>query len=99
MNGLAPASISALFIIEVLAAFVAGAGAGIMHFGLLRKNVDVFLSGGSVMRAVTLQTGRLVLTGVTLYVAARFGGGLVLLAALAGFLPARHLMLRQIGGA
>ncbi|MGP8232091.1 MAG: ATP synthase subunit I [Methylovirgula sp.] len=99
MNALAPAGISALLVIEAVAAFVAGAGAGIAHFGLLRKNVDLFLSGGSAMRAVVLQIGRLAVTGLTLYVAVRFGGVLVLLAALAGFLSARQLMLRQIGGA
>lgn len=99
MNVFALDGISALLVIETVAAFAAGAGAGIAHFGLLRKNVDVFLSSGSAMRAVALQIGRLAVTGLTLYVAVRFGGAPVLLAALAGFLAARHLMLRQMGGA
>ena len=44
MNALAPEGISASLIIEMLAAFAIGAGASMTHFGLLRKNVDVFFS-------------------------------------------------------
>ncbi len=95
MTSLAPGTLLAA---KIIAGFLAGAGVGLFHFGLLQKNIEILIACGSTVRAVALHAIRFIGTGTTLYFAARFGA-LPLLAAAAGILPARWLALRHVGGA
>ena len=77
-------------ILWLLSGLVAGAG----HFALLRWNTGLYLSRGSVLRAVTVQALRIaVVTGVLLVIAA-WHGSLSLLMAAIGVLLARMVVLR-----
>ncbi|HUB49698.1 MAG TPA: ATP synthase subunit I [Acetobacteraceae bacterium] len=76
-------------ILWLLSGLVAGAG----HFALLRWNTGLYLSRGSVLRAVTVQALRMAVTGVLLVIAA-WHGSLSLLMAAIGVLLARMVVLR-----
>jgi len=95
MTNLAPGT---LLVAKMIAGFLAGAGVGLLHFGLLQKNIEILVACGSMVQAVALHAIRFIGTGATLYFAARFGA-LPLLAAAMGILPARWLALRHVGGA
>lgn len=87
-----------LLVAEMIAAFLAGTGVGLAHFALLRKNIDILLTSSAMARAGAVHAARFVGTSVALYFTARFGA-LPLLAAAAGVLPARWLVLRRMGNA
>jgi F1F0 ATPase subunit 2 len=80
---------AATSILWLLSGLVAGAG----HFALLRWNTGLYLSRGSVLRAVTVQALRMAVTGVLLVIAA-WHGSLSLLMAAIGVLLARMVVLR-----
>jgi len=80
----------------VAAAALAGLALGLAYFASLRRAVAIFAAGGSWRAPAALTFGRLALAVVVLGAAAKLGPA-ALLAAFAGFLAARALMLRRQG--
>jgi F1F0 ATPase subunit 2 len=76
--------------------FAGGVLLGLAYFRVLRWTTDLIVNGGSPVLALSLSLGRLVMIGAGFYLAVLFGG-LALLAALAGVLTVRTLMLRRKG--
>ena len=70
--------------------------AGALHFTLLRRNADLFVSGGSPLAAIGLQLGRMATTAGVLLIAA-LNGWVSLLAATAGLMAARQVVVRRLG--
>ena len=83
----------------VMLFFFAGLGfaGGLAHFTVLKRAVAVLLRGGPPA-ALALYLLRFPLTALTLGLSVT-GGGVSMLAALAGFLVARVAALRQQSGA
>ena len=77
----------------LLAAFVAGAGLAAAHFGSLWWSV-VLVGTGRTGLGVAVQSLRFLALGAALVVIARLGGG-PLIAAVAGLVAARALLLRR----
>lgn len=90
MNGLSFAQSPA---VPALAALAAGVAVGFIHFRTLRRTADAFV-GGRAARALALQLVRLALIGGFLFAAAR-AGALPLLAAAAGVLAGRALVMAR----
>lgn len=78
--------------------FLGGLLLGFAYFRALRKTTDLIVGGGPMFLGLALTLGRLALLGAGFYVAV-LAGGTALLAALAGVLCAKGLMLRQRGDA
>jgi hypothetical protein len=76
-----------------MACFLGGLLLGYGYFRALRATTDLILHGGSMMFGLGLTVGRLGVIGLGLYLAV-LGGALALLAALAGVLCAKALILR-----
>ncbi len=74
--------------------FAGGLVLGLVYFRALRGTADLIVGGGPPLLGLVLTLGRLAVLGAGLYVAVLVGG-LALLAALAGVLCAKGLMLRQ----
>jgi hypothetical protein len=74
--------------------FAGGVLLGLAWFRVLRWTTDLIVNGGSPVLALTLSLGRLVVIGAGFSLAVLFGG-LALLAALAGVLTVRAVMLRR----
>lgn len=70
---------------------------GVAHLRGLRITADLLVRGERPLLALALTLGRFVLLGAGLYVAA-LAGALALLAAFAGVLCAKALVLRGTGG-
>lgn len=77
---------------------LAGAGAGALHFLAIARDVQVLTHGGSVLAALGLRLGRILLTVIVLAAAARQGWP-VLLGAAAGFMAVRQVVLNRLGTA
>ena len=75
--------------------FAGGLILGFAYFRALRWTADLILGGGRPLLGLALTFGRVAFLGAGFYVAV-LSGGLALLAALAGMLCAKALMLRQI---
>jgi hypothetical protein len=71
---------------------LAGVLAGAAHFGLLRRNVDLWLGGGGAIAAAVLPLGRLALTSAVLAFSALHGRQ-ALLGCAAGMICARAAVL------
>lgn len=82
--------------LSVLLFLALGAVAGMAHFAALAGDAAMLVHGGSAMRAIALRLGRFLLTTVVLLLAA-LHGWISLLAATAGFMAARGLLLRRLG--
>ncbi|HEY0180984.1 MAG TPA: ATP synthase subunit I [Dokdonella sp.] len=67
---------------------------GLVHFGLLARNVALFAAGRAAA-AFALQLARIAATAAALVLLARAGGAAALVAALAGLLAARAFVLRR----
>ncbi len=67
---------------------------GLAYFRALRWTTDLIVNGGSPVLALALSLGRLIMIAAGFYLAVLFGG-LALLAALAGVLAVKTLMLRR----
>jgi len=78
----------------LLLGFAVGAGVGLAYFRALRLTTDMIVGGGSALLVLALTLGRLALLGAIFFVMA-LAGGPALLAALAGILVAKALMLRH----
>ncbi len=75
------------------ACFVGGFLLGFVYFRALRLTADLIVGHGSPLLGLALALGRLALLGIGFYVAVLMGG-LALLAALAGVLVAKFIMVR-----
>lgn len=73
-----------------------GAAAGACHFIAIAKGADLFVAGAFPGWPIALMLGRWALTVAVFWYAARDGAAM-LLAAAAGFMAARHMVLRQLG--
>lgn len=82
------------FAIMIIIAACAGVAFGYAFFTALRINCDLYLQGGSVGLAIFMHVVRLGAVGGLFYISAQFGVATVL-AALAGFLLARAVTLRN----
>jgi hypothetical protein len=78
--------------------FAGGLGMGFAYFRTLRTTAGLLVRGERPLLGLALTFGRLVCLGAGLYVAVLVGG-LALLAALAGVLCAKTIMLRRMRGA
>jgi hypothetical protein len=72
-----------------------GAGAGALHFFLLRRNVDLLVAGGSPLRAAAAILGRFALT-VVIFLFAAMSHGVAVLWMLGGFVAARSAAVRLV---
>ena len=72
----------------------AGVVIGGIHFLTLRWNVRMLAAGRSLLPAMAVQFGRFAAIGIVLAVIAGYFGALPLLAATAGILAARTLIVR-----
>ncbi|HEY0270800.1 MAG TPA: ATP synthase subunit I [Sphingomonas sp.] len=74
-----------------------GVGAGALHFAAISRDADHLIRGdGSAARAIGRKLGRMALT-VTVLILAALHGWVALLAAMAGLLAARQMVLRRLG--
>lgn len=89
-------SLVPLFLVLTLC-FLGGLAVGYAYFRALRATADLIVGGGSVLLGLGLTLGRFAGLGLGLYLAVQ-GGALALLAALAGILSAKALMLRRVNG-
>ena len=80
--------------LTLTACFLGGGVLGYAYFSALRATADLIVRGGSVLLALGLTLGRVGFLGLGLFVAV-LGGALALLAALAGVLSAKALIIRQ----
>jgi hypothetical protein len=78
--------------VQIVAGALFGFLAGLVNFAILRGDVRRWLSGGPMARFLVGQCARLALLTAIFFLAARFGA-LALLAALAGLLAARTVMV------
>lgn len=87
--------LSSLSLLVTLPVFLlVGLVLGCAYFRAVRATADLVVSQGNPLRAVALTLGRLTLLCTGFYLAVQ-AGGLPLLAALAGVLGARALLLRR----
>lgn len=70
-----------------------GLAAGLAFFTALRLNVGLYVSGGSVLLPAAFHVGRMAALAVALLLVVQCGA-VALLAALAGLLVARAIVLR-----
>ena len=78
----------------LIVCFLGGLLLGYAYFRALRATTELIVGGGSVLLGLGLTLGRLAFLSAGLYLAV-LGGALALLAALAGVLCAKALLLRQ----
>jgi Cu/Ag efflux pump CusA len=74
--------------------FLAGLVLGYAYFRAVRETADLIVGQGPLLLGLALTLGRLALLCAGFYLAVQ-AGGLALLAALAGVLCAKTVMLRQ----
>lgn len=76
--------------------FLGGLFIGYGYFCALRETANLIVEGGKPLRAMVLTLARISLLATGFFIAV-LAGGLALLAALAGVLCAKWIMLRRIG--
>jgi hypothetical protein len=81
-------------LLTLIACFASGFVLGCTYFRALRATADLIVGGGSMLLGLSLTLGRVACLGAGLYLAV-LSGALALLAALAGVLCAKALLLRQ----
>ena len=67
-----------------------------MHFAAIARDADLLVRGGSPLAAVGLRLGRMALTVAVLLLAA-LKGWPILLAAVAGLMVMRQMMIARLG--
>ncbi|MCD9150089.1 N-ATPase subunit AtpR [Pseudophaeobacter flagellatus] len=88
--------LSALPLIALLpVCFLGGLFIGYGYFRALRETANLIVGGGKPLRAIVLTLARISLLATGFFIAV-LAGGLALLAALAGVLCARWIMLRNL---
>jgi hypothetical protein len=75
--------------------FLGGLFVGYGYFRALRETARLLVNGGEPLRAIALTLGRISLLATGFFVAV-LAGGLALLAALAGVLCAKWILLRRM---
>ena len=75
--------------------FLGGLFIGYGYFRALRETADLIVNGGEPLRAIALTLGRISLLATGFFIAVLMGG-LALLAAFAGVLCAKWIMLRKV---
>ncbi len=85
---------SAIVVLKLAAFAGAGVVLGLAHFAALRANVRLYVAPGPIWLAIGLNLLRLALTGGGFAATVVFGSATAALAALAGFLLARALLIR-----
>jgi hypothetical protein len=75
--------------------FFSGLILGHIYFRALRETASLIVSNGNIVFGLLMTLGRMTLLGVCFFYLAKLGGGLAILAALAGVLCAKHWLLRQ----
>jgi len=75
--------------------FLGGLLIGYGYFHALRETANLIVNGGEPLRAIALTLGRISLLATGFFIAVLLGG-LVLLAAFAGVLCAKWIMLRRM---
>ncbi len=88
---MAPEIVAAL---QALVALAVGVATGFAYFGILRRNLELYLDGSPAL-AVALQAGRFLIAAAVLFGAVQFGA-VPLLACALGLLIGRHLVLRRV---
>ncbi len=83
--------------LSIPACFVGGLVLGLAYFRAVRMTADLIVAGGRPLLGLALTLGRFGMLGLGFY-GAVLAGGFALLAALAGVLCAKALMLGQIRG-
>lgn len=78
------------------ACFLGGLFVGYGYFRALRETAKIIVNGGEPLRAIALTVGRVSLLATGFFMAVLLGG-LALLAAFAGVLCAKWIMLRRMG--
>lgn len=81
---------------QILPFILLGGIAGAVHFVVIARDARLLTEGGSLLVASGLRLGRMLLTVVVLAIAAGQGWPM-LLAATAGFMTARLVVLRRLG--
>jgi F1F0 ATPase subunit 2 len=81
-------------LLHLLAGFLVGIGSGAAYFAALRRNVRLYVGGGSTSTALALHLLRLLSAGAIFYLLARIGPG-VLFGALGGFILMRSIAVRR----
>ena len=76
--------------------FLCGLFIGYGYFRALRETANLIVKGGNPLRAIVLTLARISLLATGFFIAV-LAGGLALLAAFAGVLCAKWIMLRRIG--
>ncbi|RXV66405.1 hypothetical protein C6W92_04360 [Roseovarius sp. A46] len=76
--------------------FLGGLFVGYGYFRALRETAKIIVNGGEPLRAIALTVGRVSLLATGFFMAVLLGG-LALLAAFAGVLCAKWIMLRRMG--
>jgi hypothetical protein len=84
-------------LLTVPAAFAGGLALGLLYFRALQATTELIVGDGSATLAFALTAGRVALLGAGFWLASQSGGA-ALLAALAGVLCAKALMLRRVQG-
>ncbi|MGO9062642.1 MAG: ATP synthase subunit I [Candidatus Binataceae bacterium] len=74
---------------------ILGFGAGAIHFAMLRRNVSLLVSGGSIAATVAATLGRVAIT-VLIFVVVAMSHGLAVLWTLGGFMLARATAVRFV---
>lgn len=75
--------------------FLGGLFIGYGYFRALRETANILVGGGEPLRAIALTLGRISLLATGFFIAVLLGG-LALLAAFAGVLCAKWIMLRRM---
>ncbi|WP_342070356.1 ATP synthase subunit I [Yoonia algicola] len=75
--------------------FLGGLFIGYGYFRALRETANLIVNGGEPLKAITLTLGRISLLAMGFFIAVLMGG-LALLAAFAGVLCAKWIMLRKV---
>jgi F1-F0 ATPase (N-ATPase) AtpR subunit len=85
----------ASLVLEFASAFSLGVAIGVVHHFLLWRNVQMLAGNGSPAKVAAGQVARLLVSGATFAVAARFGA-LPVLAAFLGFSAIRMEAVRRV---
>lgn len=84
-------------LLDAAAGGAAGLLAGALFFLAMRRNAELYLSGGPAWRPAALHLARLLGLAALLVLMVRVAGGAGLLGAFAGILAARTVALRAWG--
>lgn len=88
-----PSSLPLMFVLPI--SFLGGLFIGYGYFRALRETANLIVGGGKPLRAIVLTLARISLLATGFFIAV-LAGGLALLAALAGVLCAKWILLHRM---